>query len=593
MFSRLAADTGLSGGAEEKRTASALFQEVMILDMPGVMSVVKSKVMLKRDELQIFMAVAACRTARAMLRRMHTGGTSLPGKLAGWFRKDILAITSEGVKTILVTGTNGKTTTAGMLAYAMEKAGRQPLCNRSGANLLSGVTAEFAAAADLRGRPLGGRALQDRQKRGQKTPGLPTDREAGLSASLASAAILDFPAARDSGLYAVIECDEGALRHVTPLLHPRVIVVTNLFRDQLDRYGEVMHTLEAVREGIRLAPDAVLCLNADDSLTASLALDVPNPVVWFGIEETAAQGTHPTSSAGKKESPTGNRAGQGKLDTEKAKYSEKTDSPERISDARYCIRCGAEYTYRYHTYAHLGDFRCPACGYARPLPDVAVTSVDGIDACGSRVHMRIPGKETSHPSPREIPVRLALPAVYNIYNAAAALSAYAAAELPLQEILEGLEHVQSSFGRMEHFTIRGVSIQMILVKNPAGCNQALDYLYAIKEPCTIVLCLNDLDADGHDISWIWDVDYEKLCGCRNIRRIFVWGKRAEDLQLRLKYAGFPEKRIRRIPEKELNRLLDEIYSSEEPVFILPNYTTMLPLRDALRRAAGKDSFWKG
>ena len=194
---------------------------------------------------------------------------------------------------------------------------------------------------------------------------------------------------------------------------------------------------------------------------------------------------------------------------------------------------------------------------------------------------------------QEISVRIALPAVYNIYNAAAALSAYLAAALPLQEILRGLADVHSSFGRMEHFNIGRVSIQMILVKNPAGCNQALDYLCSIKEPCSIVLCLNDLDADGHDISWIWDVDYEKLCGRGNIRRILVWGRRAEDLQLRLKYAGFEEKRIRRVPEKELKKLLDAIYKSEVPVFILPNYTTMLPLRDALRRAAGKDSFCKG
>lgn len=497
-----------------------------------------------KDSLQIALAVTSCRFSRRILRGLNRGGTSLPGKLAMWFRRDILAVTSEGVETVLVTGTNGKTTTAAMLSHAMQEAGRAPLSNSSGANLLSGVTAEFAAAADLRGRPL----------RGRKTPDQPADADMG------------------SGLYAVIECDEGALHHVAPLLHPRVIVVTNIFRDQLDRYGEVMHTLEAIREGIRLAPKAVLCLNADDSLVASLAADVPNPVIWFGMEETAVQ---------------------------------ERQGGDRISDARYCIRCGTEYIYRYHTYAHLGDFRCPCCGYARPLPDVAVTSIDGIDAVESRVHMRIPGRESAHRETvpqervseesvsRELPVRIALPAVYNIYNAAAALAAYAALKLPLQEILKGLEHMKSSFGRMEHFNIGGVSIQMILVKNPAGCNQALDYLCSIEEPCSIVLCLNDLDADGHDISWIWDVDYEKLCGRGNIRRILVWGRRAEDLQLRLKYAGFEEKRIRRVPQKELKKLLDAIYRSEVPVFILPNYTAMLPLRDALRRAAGKDSFWKG
>ena len=477
-------------------------KEVIVIDMSG------------KDSLQIAMAVITCRLSRLILRGLNRGGTSLPGKLAMRFRRDILAVTSQGVDTILVTGTNGKTTTAGMLAHAMEEAGRAPLCNRSGANLLSGVTAEFTAAADLHGRPMRGRKIWDQL----------TDADGKF------------------GKLAVIECDEGALRQVAPLLKPCVIVVTNLFRDQLDRYGEVMHTLDAVREGIRLAPEAVLCLNADDSLVASLAMDVPNPVIWFGLEETAVK----TDSV------------------------VEMDPPERISDARYCVRCGGEYTYRYHTYAHLGDFCCPDCGFARTAPDVAVTSIDEINRAGSLVHMLVPGKEAvprkivpqktadhkivdqkSVPQEifqQEITVKIALPAVYNIY---------------------------------------------ILVKNPAGCNQALDYLCTLKEPCTIVLCLNDLDADGHDISWIWDVDYEKLCGCGNIRRVLVWGKRAEDLQLRLKYAGFEEKRIRRIPEKELKKLLDEIYKSQVPVVILPNYTAMLPLRDALRRAAGKDSFWKG
>ena len=608
------------------------------------------------DSLQIAAAVTACRAARTILRGLNRGGTSLPGRLAMWLRGDILALASEGVETILVTGTNGKTTTAGMLAHAMEEAGRSPLCNRSGANLLSGVTAEFVAAADLHGRPRRGqgeigsrfrrRVERGRLRRGQGEIGSRFRRRVehgrpqwGQGAGNRTCPV--HPAARDCARFAVIECDEGALRHVAPLLHPRVIVVTNLFRDQLDRYGEVMHTLEAVREGIRLAPEAVLCLNADDSLTASLAADLPNPVIWFGMEESAVREKLTSSSAAIKALQSGDSTAREKQAAVKTDFTGGEDSPERISDARYCIRCGAEYTYRYHTYAHLGDFLCPSCGYARPLPDVAVTSIDRIDAAGSRVHMRIPengyfhqgnarkgkdaapeyasqencpqksGPQKSGPqteasqetvpsendapeyASQEISVRIALPAVYNIYNAAAALSAYLAAALPLHEILGGLADVHSSFGRMEHFTVGGVSVQMILVKNPAGCNQALDYLCALKDPCTIVLCLNDLDADGHDISWIWDVDYEKLSACGNIRRILVWGKRAEDMQLRLKYAGIPESSVQRIPEKDLKKLLGEIYHSREPVFILPNYTTMLPLRDALRKAAGKASFWKG
>lgn len=340
-----------------------------------------------------------------------------------------------------------------------------------------------------------------------------------------------------------------------------------------------------------------------------------------------------------------------------AKGTVQQDPPEEISDARYCIRCGAEYTYRFRTYAHLGDFCCPACGYARPVPDVAVTSIDGTWPDGSAVHMRVrkntgnrfektsgrnagdsPGKATGNntgnsfgktpgraalknefrpaatpggndctaceagrapgrPGPgdlsREIPVRIGLPALYNIYNAAAALTAYSAAGLPLQEILDALADVHSSFGRMEAFCINGVQIRVILVKNPAGCSQALDYLCSLGEPFRVALGLNDRDADGHDISWIWDVDYEKLCSQSRIRGFYVWGDRAEDMQLRLKYAGADTGRIRLISGGDRKGLVARICHGRTPVYILPNYTAMLPLRDALRKAAGRDSFWKG
>ena len=472
-----------------------------------------------RMPVRTALAVAACRLSRAALHGLGRGGTALPGRLAMRFRGDILSVTSRGVETVLVTGTNGKTTTAGMLAHAMEKAGRPVICNRAGANLLSGVTAEFAGAADLCGRP-----------RGKQ--------------------------------YAVIECDEGALHQAAPLVQPRVIVVTNLFRDQLDRYGEVMHTREAILEGIRSVPGAVLCLNADDSLTASIALEVPNPVVWYGIEQNAVC---------RKDGPEDQAA---------EKFS-------GISDARCCIRCGAEYTYRYRTYAHLGGYCCPACGFARPVPDAAVTAVDECGPAGSRVRMRMTAQSA------DFSVRIALPALYNVYNAAAAVSAYTAAGLPRTEILAGLADVRTGFGRMERFEINGVSIQMILVKNPAGCGQALDYLCSLREACRVVLCLNDRDADGHDISWIWDVDYEQLAGQDNIRGFYVWGDRAEDMQLRLKYAGIDQDRIRLIPEKEKRSLLARISRGRTPVHILTNYTAMLSLRDLLSRAAGKDAFWKG
>ena len=257
-----------------------------------------------------------------------------------------------------------------------------------------------------------------------------------------------------------------------------------------------------------------------------------------------------------------------------------------ISDARYCIRCGTEYEYSFRTYAHLGGFHCPSCGYARQEPDVEVTSIDSMDYTGTQVRMRFEKRDAGQMS-----VRIAAPALYNIYNAAAAVCAAQAAGIPRPAVLQALGSTSGTFGRMETFETGSAAAQMILVKNPAGCNQALDYLCSLKEPYSLILCLNDKDADGHDISWIWDVDYEKICSHSFLYGIYVWGMRAEDLQLRLKYAGASESRVRLVRKKET--LLKVIRGSKVPVFILPNYTAMLPLREMLQKETGKAEFWKG
>lgn len=479
--------------------------------------------MSKPNWIQTVMSVAACKGTRGFLRITGRGGTALPGKTARIFAKDILEVTSSGMEIIVVTGTNGKTTTSRMLEHALTAAGRECLANKSGANLLSGVTAEITCNATWTGKP--------------KTH------------------------------YAVIECDEGALKQVVPLIHPKVIVVTNLFRDQLDRYGEVMHTVEQIRMGIQKVPEAVLCLNADDSLVSSLAFDVPNKVVWYGLD-----------------TPVG----------------EQKDAA--ISDAKYCIRCGTPYQYHYHTYAHLGDFYCPSCGYHREKTQVAVTKIEKIAADGSTVRMRLAtgAAESGKPSDAETgtgndanerQVRIGLPAVYNIYNAAAAVCAYTAFGLPTQEILASLADVHSSFGRMETFEIGNNRVQMILVKNPAGCNQALAYVASLEEDFNLVFCLNDRTADGHDISWIWDADYEQVMQNLHVRHIYVSGDRAADMQLRLKYADCAEEKITMMDDNE--KLLEEMRNSSLPSFILPNYTSMLALRKVLSDATGGTDFWKG
>ena len=491
------------------------------------------------NKIKTMLAVGACKTSRSALRLLHRGGTTTPGRMAMKFDSNILETVSQGMDIIVVTGTNGKTTTSNMIEHALSGTGRDVLANKSGANLLPGVTAEFTSNATAFGKP--------------------------------------------KKHFAVIECDEGALKQVVPKIHPKVIVVTNLFRDQLDRYGEVMHTLEEIRKGIKMVPDAVLCLNADDSLTASLALDVPNKVTYFGID-----------------CPIGEQKNV------------------EISDARYCIRCGTEYEYDYHTYAHLGGFRCPKCGYRRIRPSVAVTKIEKVSSSGSVVQMRFGedenraagGSEDDHgfmeaagsahhtssadhtsSVETEREVTIGLPAVYNIYNGVAAIAAYQAAGFDREEVLASLADVHSSFGRMETFRLGEVPIQMILVKNPAGCNQALSYLAGLGEDYQAVFCLNDRTADGHDISWIWDADFEKVCRDPHLKHAYVLGDRADDMRLRLKYADAEEGDIEKVQDNAA--LIEKLKKSTVPVFILPNYTSMLSLRAALGAITGKQEFWKG
>ena len=485
------------------------------------------------NKIKTMLAVGACKASRSALRLLHRGGTTTPGRMAMKFDRNILETVSQGMDIIVVTGTNGKTTTSNMIEHALSGTGRDVLANKSGANLLPGVTAEFTSNATAFGKP--------------------------------------------KKHFAVIECDEGALKQVVPRIHPKVIVVTNLFRDQLDRYGEVMHTLEEIRKGIKMVPDAVLCLNADDSLTASLALDVPNKVTYFGID-----------------CPIGEQKNV------------------EISDARYCIRCGTEYEYDYHTYAHLGGFRCPKCGYRRIRPSVAVTKIEKVSSSGSVVRMRFgedgnrdaggakdrdgslenagPGYRTSS-AETEREVTIGLPAVYNIYNGVAAIAAYQAAGFDREEVIASLADVHSSFGRMETFRLGEVPIQMILVKNPAGCNQALSYLAGLGEDYQAVFCLNDRTADGHDISWIWDADFEKVCRDPHLKHAYVLGDRADDMCLRLKYADAEEADIEKVQDNAA--LIEKLKKSSVPVFILPNYTSMLSLRAALGAITGKQEFWKG
>ena len=454
--------------------------------------------------VRAILAILLCKALRLFSRLVHRGGTAMPGRWALKVCPELLSLLARDVKTVAITGTNGKTTSARMIEEAFAEQGLSFFANRSGANLISGITTEFVMNSSL-----GGKRKKD---------------------------------------YAVIECDEAAARTVFGQLKPQVIVVTNLFRDQLDRYGEVTHTLENIRIAIQGAPEAKLCLNADCSLTASLAEDLPNEVVWFGIDPGACPSR---------------------------------PKPE-ISDATHCIRCKTEYSYDYITYGHLGGFRCPHCGYRRHAADYAVTDVVEQRPDGSSVVMAIRGQKQL--------VEINLPALYNVYNAAGAVAAVTEMGLGAGAAIQALARFRCGFGRMEHFDLGGGGTRMMLVKNPAGCNQVIEFLQNIREPSVLVVCLNDRGADGTDVSWIYDAAFERLADMGgDLEKILVAGDRAADMAVRVKYAGVAPQFIE--IQRDYEKLVSWMEEQEHPVFIIPTYTAMLELRETVIRHVGGDEFW--
>lgn len=457
-----------------------------------------------RDVIRSKIAVTVAKTSAALLRKLGRGGTNLPGRLALKIDPTLLGALAEGMHVTVVTGTNGKTTTSRMIEETFRRAGFRYFANKSGANLLSGITAVFAQHSRLSGK--------------------------------------------SSYTHALIECDEAAFRKVSEYLPVEVLVVNNIFRDQLDRYGEISHTLEAIRTGISHVPDATLCLNADCSLTASLAQNVPNKITWFGVDVPV--------------------------------YKE---AVEELSDAPYCINCKAEYAYEWRTFGHLGGFACPNCGYRRHDADVAVTEILSSSASNSRVCLSIGGREHE--------VEINLPGGYNIYNAAAAAAVARENGIEDETIVSALGTFECGFGRAEEITLGNTRARMMLVKNPAGFNQVINLIANDEGEYQLAFLLNDRFADGTDISWIWDVDFEALARHEGrFTRVLVGGVRADDMAVRLKYAGFEPERLE-IMRKD-DDLLDALSQSPTPTFIMPTYTAMFDLRTAISKRAEVKAFYE-
>jgi UDP-N-acetylmuramyl tripeptide synthase len=326
----------------------------------------------------------------------------------------------------------------------------------------------------------------------------------------------------DTGLF---EVDEFWLGQLVEELQPRALLLGNLFRDQLDRYGELETIADRWAAVARAATATRLVLNADDPLIADLGRDRPD-AVYFGVEDDAMA-----------------LAGM-----------------QHASDSKHCRRCGAPYRYDAIFLGHLGRYHCDACGATRPVPSVAVRLVtpDG-----------------------EADVALPLPGLYNVYNALGAASLALALGAPLQDVVGGLESVSPAFGRAETVRIGGRELSILLVKNPAGANEVLRTLLLEPGDHDLFAVLNDSIADGRDVSWVWDADFEVLAA--RVRRATCSGTRAAEMALRLKYAGVPADRITVEPglAAGLDRALADADGQPGRLFALPTYTAMLALRELL------------
>lgn len=455
-------------------------------------------------KLRVFTAILVCKLSRFAIRLLGRGGTDMPGRLAMKVCPDLLGHVAKNVTTVIVTGTNGKTTTARMIEQSWIDAGISYFANKSGANLLTGITAEFALHSTLSGKC--------------------------------------------KYTHALIESDEAAFKKVGLLSNPSAVVVTNVFRDQLDRYGDVTQTRENILIGIKNSPKAVLCLNADDSLTASLAEEVPNETLYYGVNTPI--------------------------------YKSRV---EEVSDAPFCRHCKHEYVYDYVTYGHLGGYRCPNCGYHRPEPVITVEKVHCSDTEHSEVDMVCDGKTYR--------TNINLPGGYNIYNACSCMAVGKVLGLDPEVVSKSLSSFACGFGRMEKFEINGTSLRMILIKNPAGCNQVLNFLAQTTEPFVFACCLSDRVSDGTDISWIWDVDFEQMAQMdERLDSVLVSSVRAEDMAVRFKYAGVPTEKIQVI--KDYGELVKACIAQDKPVFIMPTYTAMMELREVISKNYGFKNFWE-
>lgn len=449
------------------------------------------------EKLRDRLAINSAKLVHKLLQGTGLGmGSSWPGRVAGLLSPGILGKLSAAVreKTFVTLGTNGKTTSNNLICRALEDSGKKVICNRLGANMQNGIVSSYVLAAEADG---------------------------SLDAD-----------------YACIEVDELAAADVFPQLRPDYILLTNIFRDQLDRYGEIDIVCEKIKSAVNLVPEAVLIVNGDDIFSYGLASGCANPKVIYGINEDA--------------------------------FSD--ENPARIRDSLFCRFCGHRLTYRFFHYAHLGIWHCPGCGASRPLPSY---TANDISFHTEGVSFSLKGTP---------PINAGVRAAYSVYNILSSYAALCAAGVPTEGFAETVRHFDFGNSREEAYRIEEARAQLYLIKNPIGLQQKLSLLQKDPAPKDIILLINDNDQDGRDVSWLWDVDFGCL-GAVRAASITAAGLRRYDVELRLKYEEIPCKTTGSL-ETSVKELIKEGTGN---LYLLVNYSGLYRtkrLLDKLQKKGG-------
>ena len=447
------------------------------------------------------LAIAVCKATHNAMRLVGRTGRSLPGMIALGIDPHIIDELSAGHRSIVTTGTNGKTTTTHIIQQAIINTYGTAAYDPTSTNLEQGIATTLCLDASVSGK-------------------------------------------RTSD-WAVIESDEGATKFLLPATRPEVMVVTNLYRDQVDRYTSWTTARDYIVEAAKASPETILVLDADCQVTSSIAELVDNPVFWFGVECPV-------------------------YDEGVADYDEHVE----------CVSCGAELEFSHRTFAHLGSWRCPVCGREHHRPDIACTAISNPRETSCTLTLRL--------VEQEVTVEANVRAGYDVYNAVAAVAGLLATGMAKEDIFEALAHFTHAAHRFEIFDINGTQTRLLLMKNTAGCNQLVNMLVSEGEPPKRLVCLLGAEImDGLTTDWIQDVRWEMIAGSETL--VTVGGPKWEDMRDRLLRAGVREENLH--VQTDYAALVDELAAVGEPVTVIANCSTIEALRLVLVKDYQPQDYW--